>query len=106
LSNALSAVRLYGSLLHIMSSLPQVAHSTRQSKALEPFEGFESRDGAACLQVGEDASVLVVAFRLNRVSRPHKRQLELLRFKQGYHLPLPVDLRAVKFRFLALMIEV
>jgi hypothetical protein len=106
LSNAFTAVRLYGSLLHIVASLSQIAHSTRQPKALEPFEGFQSRDGAACLQVGEDSSVLVVAFHLDWVSRPHEWQLELLRFKQGYHLPLPVDLRAVKFRFLALMIEV
>jgi hypothetical protein len=74
-------VRLYGSLLHIVASLPQIAHSARQPEALEPFEGFQSRDGAACLQVGEDSSVLVVAFRLDRVSRPHKRQLELLGFE-------------------------
>jgi hypothetical protein len=106
LSNAFTAVRLYGSLLHIVASLPQITHSTRQPEALEPFECFQSRDGAPSLQVGEDSCVLVVAFRLNRVSRPHEWQLELLRFKQGYHLPLPVDLRAVKFRFLALMIEV
>jgi hypothetical protein len=64
-----------------MPSLPQITHSARQSEALEPFEGFECRDGAACLQVGEDSSVLVVAFDLYRVSRPHKGQLELLGFE-------------------------
>jgi DNA repair protein RecO (recombination protein O) len=51
LRNILPAVRLYGSLLHIVTSLPQITNSARQSEALEPIECFKSRERSPILQV-------------------------------------------------------
>ena len=78
LGHPLAAVGLNRALFDLMPSLPQVAHSACQSEALEPFQSLQSRDRSACLEVGEDASVLVVAFRLYWVTGSHEGKLKLL----------------------------
>jgi hypothetical protein len=101
LGDVFAAVSFYGSLLHIVTGLPQITNSARQSETLEPIECLQSRERASRLQVGKDASVLVVAFRLYWVRCPHKRQLKLLCLNYGDHLEPPLALRTMKFCFLA-----
>jgi hypothetical protein len=52
LGDVLAAVGFDCSLLNIVTSLPQITNSARQSEALEPIQRFQSRECSPGLQVG------------------------------------------------------